>query len=104
MIRYFNCFGETQVYSLQTQIRYFLTNIFRAQQYTPEQLGFGPSLAVCGKIKEAKTKVDLEEHIPFVEIIYKMEFDTVFTVPEVEASNKTALKKQKRDKRLETFE
>ena len=41
---------------------------------------------MCGKLKEAKEKVDLMENIRFVETIYKMEFDTVFTLPEVEAS------------------
>ena len=81
------------MYSLQTQICYFLINIFRAQQYQPEQLGIGPSLAVCGKIKEAKNKVNLEEHIRFVETIYKMVFDTVFTVPKAEATETAALKK-----------
>ena len=59
---------------------------------------------MCGKIKDAKTKVDIEEHIRFVETIYKMEFDTVFTVPEVEASDPAVLKKRKRDKQLEAFE
>ena len=59
LIRSFNCFWETQVYSLQTQLCYFLTNLFRAQQYTLEQLGFGVGLAVCRKIKDAKTKVDI---------------------------------------------
>ena len=33
-----------------------------------------------------------------------MEFDTIFTVPEVEASETAAQKKRKRDKRLEVFE
>ena len=61
----FNCYQETQIYSLQTQLRYFLTNTYRAQQYEPDQLGFGPGLAVCGKIKEAKTKIDIEELICF---------------------------------------
>ena len=52
----------------------------------------------------AKTKVDIEELIRFVKTIYKMEFDTVFTVPEVEASETAALKKRKWDKYLKAFE
>ena len=67
-------------------------------------MGFGPGLAVCRKVKDAKTKVDIKEHICFIETIYKIEFDNVFTVPEVEASDTTALQKRKCDKRLEIFE
>ena len=33
-----------------------------------------------------------------------MEFDTVFTVPEVKVSETAAQKKRKRDKRLKVFE
>ena len=84
LVRSFNCYWETQIYSLYTQLKYFLINIFRAQQYEPDQLGFGPGLAVCGKLKEAKDKIDIEELIRFVKNIYKMEFDAVFTTPEVE--------------------
>ena len=69
LVRCFNCYWETQSYSLQTQLRYFLTNTFRAQQYEPNQLGFGPGLAICGKIKEAKTKIDIKELIRFVKTI-----------------------------------
>lgn len=59
---------------------------------------------MCGKIKDAKTKVDIEEHICFIKTIYKMEFDTVFTVPELKASDLAVLKKRKHDKWLKIFE
>ena len=36
LVRCFNCYWETQIYSLQTQLRYFLTNTYRAQQYEPD--------------------------------------------------------------------
>ena len=57
LVRSFNCFWETQVYSLQIQLGYFLINIFRAKLYEPDQLGLGPDLTVCGELKEAKTKM-----------------------------------------------
>ena len=85
LVRSFKCYWETKIHSLYTQLKYFLINIFRAQQYEPDQLGFGPGLAVCGKLKEANDKIDIKELIRFVENIYKMEFDVVFTTPEVGA-------------------
>ena len=93
LIRSINCYWETQKYILATQIRYLLINIFRAHQYQPDQLGIGPGLAVCGRIKEAKEKVDLTEKIRFIETIYKMNFETVFIVPEGEATDTAAQKK-----------
>ena len=35
------------------------------------------------KTEQAKTKIDIKELIRYVETIYKMEFDSVFTTPEV---------------------
>ena len=67
--------------SNSTQI--FFTNTFRVHQYESDQLGSGPGLQICGKIKEAKTKIDLEELIHFMDTIYKMDFDDVFTAPEI---------------------
>lgn len=94
LVRSFNCYWETQIYSLYTQLKYFLINILQAQQYKPDQFGFGPGLAVCGKLKEVKDKIDIEELIRFVKNIYRMEFYVVFTTPEVEASETQALKKR----------
>ena len=86
----FNCYWDTQIYPLATQIGCLLINIFRAYQYQPGQLGHGRGLSVCGRIKEAKEKVDLTEHIRFVETIYKMTFEMVFTLPEAEATDMAA--------------
>ena len=61
LIRSFNCYWDTQIYPLETQIRYLLINIFQAHQYQPDQLEIGPGLAVCGSKKEAKEKLDLTE-------------------------------------------
>ena len=32
----FNCYWETTIFSLQTQLRYFLTNTYMAHQYEPD--------------------------------------------------------------------
>ena len=57
IVRFFNCYWDTTIYSLQTQLRFFFTNTFRAHQYESDQLGSGPGLQICGKIKEAKQKL-----------------------------------------------
>ena len=48
--------------------------------------------------------MDLTEHIRFLKTIYKMTFETVFTVPEAEATDTAAQKKRKHDKYQEIFE
>ena len=57
-IRAFNCYWDTKVYPLATQVRYLLINLFRASQYQPNQLGEGPGRSVCAQIKEAKEIID----------------------------------------------
>ena len=103
LIRSFNCYWDTKVYSLATQVHYLLINIFRAYQYQPDQLGDGPGLSVGGRIKEAKEWVDFIKHIKFIETIYSMTIDTVFTVPEAEAADTAQQQKQKRDNRQDIF-
>ena len=44
LVRCFNCHWDTAIYSLQTQLRFFFTNTYRAHQYEPDQLGSGPAL------------------------------------------------------------
>ena len=46
----------------------------------------------------------MEELLGFVEKIFTMDFEDVFTAPEIESSQTQALRKRKRDKRLEAFE
>ena len=104
LVRCFNSYWDTTIYALKTQLRFFFTNTFRIQKYGADQLGSGPALQICGKIKEAKAKIDLEELIAFVETIFKMDFDDVFKVPEIEAAESQAIKKRKTDKHLEGFE
>ena len=67
-------------------------------------MGARPALQICGKIKDAKTKIEMEELLGFVERIFTMDFEDVFKAPEIEASETPAHRKRKRDKRLEAFE
>ena len=67
-------------------------------------MGSGPALQICGKSKEAKTKIEMEELLVFLERIFTMDFEDVFKVPEIESADTPALHKRKRDKRLEAFE
>ena len=106
LVMSFNNFWDTNVYtySLHLQLRFYFTNPYCAHQYQPDQMGSGPVLQICGKIKEAKTKIEMEELLGFVEKIFTMDFEDVFKAPEIEASETPALRKRKRDKRLEAFE
>ena len=91
-IRVFNSYWDTKVYPLAIQVRYLLIKLFRASQYQPHELGEGPRLSLCARIKKAKERFDLVEH---VETIYIMTMDTVFNVPKAEASD-NRLRKCKR--------
>ena len=86
------------MYHLATQVCYLLISLFRSYQYQPNQLGEGPGLSVCARIKEAKEHIDLSEHIKFVETIHGMTIDMVFTVPEADVSDTVQLRKHKRDR------
>ena len=57
-----------------------------------------PGLLICARIKEAKEKVDLVEHVKFVEAIHSISIDTVFNMPEAEVGDTPVLCKRKRDK------
>ena len=96
LVRCFNSYWDTTIYALITQLRFFFTNTYRIHQYGSDQLGSCPALQICGKIKESKTKIDLEELIAFVETIFKMDFDDVFKVPEIEATETQVIKKRKK--------
>lgn len=104
LIRASNWFWDTKVYHLATQVRYLLISLFKSYQYQPNQLGEGPGLSVCARIREAKEHIDLSEHIKFVETIHGMTMDMVFTVLDAEASYAAQLRKRKRDKRQEIYD
>ena len=98
-----NIFWDTNVYSLHVQLRFYFTNLYCAHQYQTDQMGSGPALQICVKIKEAKTKIEMEELLGFVEKIFTMDFEDVFKAPEIESSETPALRKRKRDKHLKGF-
>ena len=100
----FNNFWDTYVYSLLVQLRFYFTNLYRAHQYETDQMGSGPALQICAKIKEAKTKIEMEELLGFVEKIFTMDFEDIFKAPEIDSYETPALQKRKRDKHLEAFE
>ena len=104
LVMSFNNFWDTTVYSLHLQLRFYFTNLYRAHQYQENQMGSGPALQICGKVKEAKEKIEMVELLGFAEKIFTMEFEDVFKAPEAESSETPALRKRKRDKRLEAFE
>ena len=74
LVMSFNNFWDTNVYSLQLQLRFYFTNLYCAHQYQPDQMGSGPALQICGKIKEVKTKIEMEELLGFVERIFTVDF------------------------------
>ena len=51
LVKCFNCYWETTIFSLQTQLRYFLINTYKAYKYEPDQFGSGPGLQICANIK-----------------------------------------------------
>ena len=57
LVMSFNNFWDTTVYSLQLQLHFYFRNLYRAHQYEPDQMGSGSALQICGKVKEAKTKM-----------------------------------------------
>ena len=46
LVMSFNNFWDTTVYGLQLQLRFYFTNLFRAHQYEPDQLGSGSALQI----------------------------------------------------------
>merc|ERR1711867_157157 len=66
--------------------------------------GAGQPLQICGNVREAKYKIEMEEMLPFTEKIYGITFDQVFSLPTIEAEETDAMKKRKRGMRLEAFE
>ena len=47
LVMSFNNFWDTRVYSLQLQLRFYFTNLYRAHQYEPDELGSGSALQIC---------------------------------------------------------
>ena len=91
-------------HGLQLQLRFLFTNLFRAHQYEPGQLGSGSALQICGNVEKAKYKIEVEEILPFAEKIYGIDFEQVFKIPAIEIDESYVQKKRKRLRRLEAFE
>ena len=96
LVTSFNNFWDVTVHGLQLQLRFLFVNLFRAHQYEPTQLGAGQPLQICGNVREAKYKIEMEEMLPFAEKIYGITFDQVFNLPTIEAEETDAMKKRKR--------
>ena len=92
LVTSFNNYWDSAVYGLQLQLRFMFTNLFRAHQYEPDQLGSGSALQICGKIREAKYKVEIEEILPFAEKIFQIDFQDVFKIQAIENDDTPALR------------
>ena len=104
LVTSFNNFWDVTSHGLQLKLCFLFTNLFRAHQYEPAQLGSGSALQICGNVREAKYKIEMEEMLPFAEKIYGITFEQVFKIPTIEAEETDAMKKRKRGRRLEAFE
>ena len=100
----FNNFWDLTANGLNLQLRYFLTNLFRAEQFEPNQLASGTGLNICDNINKAKFRIEAEELLSLAQKIYDVEFETVFKLPANEAEDAESTKKRKRIKRQECFE
>ena len=67
-------------------------------------MGSGSALQICGKVKEAKNKIEMEELLAFAEKMFTMDFEDVFKIPVIKDDDTITLRKRKREKRLEAFE
>ena len=67
LVTSFNNFWDVTSHGLQLQLRFLFTNLFRAHQYEPAQLGAGSALQIRGNVREAKNKIEMEEMLPFAE-------------------------------------
>ena len=74
LVMSFNNFWDVTSHGLQLQLHFLFTNLFRAHQYEPAQLGSGSALQMCGNVREAKYKIEMEEMLPFAEKIYAINF------------------------------
>ena len=70
MIAAFNNFWDLTVNGLSLQLRYFLTNLFRAEQFEQNQLATGTGLNICDNINKAKFKIEAEELLSVAQKIY----------------------------------
>ena len=50
LVMSFNNFWDITVHGLQLQLHFLFTNLFRAHQYEPGQLGSGSALQICEKV------------------------------------------------------
>ena len=100
----FNNFWDLTTNGLNLQLRYFLTNLFRAEQFEPNQLASGTGLSICDNINKAKFRIEAEELLSLAQKIYDVEFETVFKLPANEAEDAESTKKRKRIRRQECFE
>ena len=44
----------------------------------------GSALQICGKVKEAKYKIEREELLAFAEKMFQIDFEDVFKIPVIE--------------------
>ena len=65
LVTSFNNFWDVTVHGLQLQLCFLFVNLFRAHQYEPTQLGAGQPLQICGNVREAKYKIEMEDMLPF---------------------------------------
>ena len=100
----FNNFWDLTTNGLHLQLRYFFTNLYRAEQFEPNQLASGPALSICDNINKAKFRIEAEELLSIAEKIYDIEFETVFKLPANKVEDADVTKKRKRIKRQESFE
>ena len=75
LVTSFNNFWDMTAHGLQLQLRFLFTNLFRAHQYEPGQLGSGLALQICGNVEKAKYKIEVEEILPFAKKIYDIDFE-----------------------------
>ena len=61
-------------------------------------MGSGSALQICGKVKEAKYKIEMEELLAFAEKIFQIDFEQVFKIPIIEGDETRAHVKE-REKR-----
>ena len=100
----FNNYWYLTVNGLSLQLRYFLTNLFRAEQFEQNQLATGTGLNICDNINKAKFKIETEELLSVAQKINDVQFDVVFKLPANEVEDGETIKKRKRKNRKECFE
>ena len=66
-IQMFNTQWAIKANPLGTQILYLIIGMSKATRYTLEEISVELGLALCGQIMDSKKKINLTEHLKFVE-------------------------------------